>query len=221
MRRLGTTIAAAVALATAATLFVTPASATPSAGGPITLPSAPSDEGAITVADPNATDPLIAKWDPYVRLSGGQYVINAPESVVLADSDGYAQAARIVAKTNSTLTADGFGSPSISKPLLGGSSGSKIASAGSHGSATSYWWGWSIWLDHWATGRLTAVFNTAAAASGLTAAIMAWTGVGGGLAAVIAGVLWAGGAVFSLCDWNDRGINYKYVNGVGSVCWAR
>ncbi|WP_456819347.1 hypothetical protein [Cellulomonas sp. URHB0016] len=213
--RVSSIAAVVVAAVTAATLTALPASASgPSAGGSITSPSAPA-EGNYEATDPNATPAFIAKWDPYVTLSGNRFVIAAPDSVVMADPEGYAQAADLVSKTNAST---------IVNPLRKATSGKTILATGSHGGGTVHWWGYSLWLDNVAVTRLQAALAGGATAAGTAALLTSWTGIGGMSGGAITAVLGIGAGVLTACNWNGNGINIHaewLTVFPASWCWAR
>lgn len=90
-----------------------------------------------------------------------------------------------------------------------------------HGGVHRHWWGFTFWLDEWATNRLQAIVDTGAGAAWVAAELTSWTGIGGLSASAIAALLALTGGIVWLCDWNDRGINFEHVWGGPSWCWPR
>ena len=185
----------------------------------LTRPEAEVDQSALDQA-------VIARFDPYVTYAEGtRYVLNAPADVVAADPAGYAAAQATIANTNATLAQVTGLKPNGSNLSSARATGKSVSGdfLGTHGSASTHWWGVSVYLDHWATGRLAAVITVGAAASTVAALVTSWTGIGGLSAGGIAAILALGVSVIKACDWNDRGIgmHLEWVTVPLSWCWAR
>ena len=90
-----------------------------------------------------------------------------------------------------------------------------------HGGVHRHWWGFTFWLDEWATNRLEAAIATGSGAAWVAAELTSWTGIGGLSAGAIAALLALTGGAVWLCDWNGRGINFEHVWGGPSWCWPR
>lgn len=91
-----------------------------------------------------------------------------------------------------------------------------------HGGVHRHWWGWTIWIDHWATVKLQGLLYGGAAAAAIAAEFTSWTGIGGLTGGMIAAILGAAGwAVSYVCDWNGRGVNFEHIKGGPTWCWPR
>lgn len=90
-----------------------------------------------------------------------------------------------------------------------------------HGGVHRHWWGWTIWIDNYATGKLQKLFWAGAGAAAIAAEFTSWTGIGGVTAGMIGAILGAIGAFLGVCNWNGRGINFEHVWGGATWCWAR
>ncbi|MGY4643635.1 hypothetical protein [Cellulomonas sp. URHB0016] len=218
-RSISTVVAGTIAAAITLSLSVTAAQAAgPAAGGRITSPSAPSESQSFVVPDPNASPALISKWDPYVTLDGGVYVLTAPASVTAADPAGYADVIAVLARTNAT-----YGSV-LSNPLNNPTGGKTIRSSGPHGSFTMEWWGASIYLDHYATGQVTTALSLGAGVNTVAALIVKATSAFLPWAKAAAVALGLTGQIIKACDWNGNGVGLHveiYTAIPMSWCWAR
>jgi len=158
-----------------------------------------------------ASQALIAKYDKYVSIKGEKYVFSAPAGAPQADK---AEILSAVATANKSVSASiGTFAPSRGAQFF--------SSTTAHGGTNFHWWGYTIWLDKWATGRLEALVATGSGASWVAAELTSWTGIGGLGAGAIAALLAATGGVIWLFDWNNNAINFECLYVGESWVWAR
>jgi hypothetical protein len=173
------------------------APAAPGAGAASSVTAA--EDSTSTFTQPGLTSEIIARFDRYVHLVGGEYQVSAPWSVLVADPAGAQQVRAAVKIANAELTA-GEATPA------GSSSKTR------HGSITVHWWGAQMNLDAYLTGKLEAVL---AGGAGLAEVVSLLLGAGGITAPVslvtglAAATLAIGAATVAFCS-NSRGIKiYK------------
>jgi uncharacterized protein YraI len=96
------------------------------------------------------------------------------------------------------------------------------ADAGGHGGVTKHWWGFTLWIDHGATGRLEALIAAGAGIAAVAAELTSWTGIGGVSGAGIAALLALGAGAIHLCDWRENGVNFHVTYfPQAAACWPR
>jgi chitodextrinase len=178
---------------------ITSADAAPAAAGARAAGSVTAAEGSTSsVTQPGLTPAIIARFDRYVHLAGGEYQVSAPSSVLAADPAGARQVRAAVTIANAELAA-GEATPAGS------------TSKARHGSLTQYWWGWELKLDAYATGKLVALLEGGAALAALISFLMAIgvvTSPGVIVTGIAAAILALGAATISFCS-NSRGVKIK------------
>lgn len=156
---------------------------------------------------------LIAKVDRYVKLDRNRkFVLNVPASVAAADPAAFAEATEAINLANA-----------VQLPANADVQDGTVTVLASHGGFSSHWWGFTVWLDHWATGRLVAGVAAGSGAAWVAAELTAWTGIGGLSGGAIAALLALGAGGILVCDWNDNGINI-HIATIPTVvvwCWPR
>ncbi|MCT1657434.1 hypothetical protein [Brevibacterium luteolum] len=186
---------------------VSTVSQTPSADGP-------GNDSKVTSAE-GLSDELIDKYDPYVSQNDkGTYSLSLPTGKTFPESE-VELVEKAIEKTNSEVE-----KISSSAEATQADDGNLVVQK-SHGGFKSHWWGFEVWLDNYAVGKVQKMLAAGAGVSGLAAAIMSWTGVGGGVAGVIAGAFAAAGGIAELCNWSDKGISIKRPHVGPVVCWPR
>jgi chitodextrinase len=179
---------------------ITSADAAPAAAGARAAGSVTAAEGSTSsVTQPGLTPAIIARFDRYVHLVGGEYQVAAPSSVLAADPAGARQVRAAVTIANAELAA-GEATPAGS------------TSKARHGSISTHWWGVQMNLDAYLTGKLEAVL---AGGAGVAEVVSLLLGAGGitAPAALVTGLAAAtlaiGAATVAFCS-NSRGIKiYK------------
>jgi hypothetical protein len=171
-------------------------------------------------ANEGITEGIIEKYDEFVEVdANGEFVLNLPEGyeasaeeVRLVESS-IAESNRVALEQSATerAEADAF----VSDQAV------STASAAASGGFAAHWWGVEVWLNGAATDQLNKILVAGGGVSALTAAILSWTGVGGGVAGVIAGAFAAGAGVANLCNWNDNGISIRSPHVGPVICWPR
>lgn len=217
------------AVAVSATMLT----ATTPAGAAIAAPSSLSTAGVATADASPSTGvgyngesvdaALVAKFDRYVWYSetASRYTISVPAAVAKADAAGTATARAAVRAANHASLTGSYQVVSRGQVVTSHGLSLQAPTYGKHGGISKHWWGISLWLDHWATGRLRAILATGGGIAAVAAALTSWTGVGGISGGAIAAILAFGSAALWLCDWHDRGVTLNaYIIG-GVTCWPR
>ncbi|MFB9775512.1 hypothetical protein [Brevibacterium otitidis] len=185
-----------------------------STAGQTVSASGASNNSKVTSAE-GLNDKLIQKYDPYVTQNKqGAYALNLPKGKTFPQSE-VQLVEKAIEKTNSELKK--ISSSAEAKQTEGGN----FIVQKSHGGFKAHWWGFEVWLDNYAVGQTQKILAAGAGVSGLTAAIMSWTGVGGAVAGVIAGAFAAAGGIAGLCNWSNKGISIKKPHIGPTICWPR
>jgi hypothetical protein len=178
---------------------ITSADAAPAARGVGAASSVTAAEDSTsTFTQPGLTSEIIARFDRYIHLVGGEYQVSAPWSVLVTDPAGAQQVRAAVKIANAELTA-GEATPA------GPSSKTR------HGSITQYWWGWELKLDAYAADKLVDLLEAGASLAGLISLLMTIgvvTSPGAVVSGIAAAILALGAAAVSLCS-NSRGVKIK------------
>ncbi|RLZ04401.1 hypothetical protein CWC38_00480 [Kocuria tytonicola] len=213
----GIALAAAVALGSLPAAHAQPAPAEQASAAAVSQAlSADAASGNASVTSVEGLDEkLIAKYDPYVTVDAqGAYTLNLP-----AGQDFPASEVELVKKAISQANADQKQAMDSGAATRDGDG--HVGAQASHGGFKAHWWGVELWLDNYAVGQAQKILTAGAGVSALAAAIMSWTGLGGGVAGVVAGAFAAAGGIAGLCNWNDKGISIKKPHVGPVVCWPR
>jgi len=214
----GIVLAAAVALGSLSAAQAQPVAAdqapTSAEASPALLADAAHGNATVTSTE-GLDEQLVAAYDPYVTADAqGIYTLNLP-----AGQDFPASEVQVVQKAIAQANTDQ--KQAMDSGTASRAAGGQVSAQASHGGFTSHWWGVELWLDNYAVGQAQKILTAGAGVSALAAAIMSWTGVGGGAAGVVAGAFAAAGGIAGLCNWSDNGISIKKPHVGPVVCWPR
>lgn len=177
-------------------------------------------ESELVGANEGITEDIVERYDEFVDVTdSGEFVLNLPEGY-----DADAEELRLVEASiteSNQVAAEQSATDRAAVEEFASGPGMATMSAAATGGFSAHWWGVEVWLNGPATDNLNKLLGAGAGVSALTAAIMSWTGVGGGVAGVIAGAFAAGAGVANLCNWNDNGISIRKPHIGPVVCWPR
>lgn len=148
---------------------------------------------------------------PYVHYGGNSIVLNAPESVRK--------------QINAELLADlEAGLDGINRHIKEGiltvdfvrESRYAVRDAGVN-SVTPYWWGYNIKLSNDTFNRLSAIGFASAGAAGIIATIPGAAPIAGTIAGILGGLT----GLLQPCNWNNRGVQIRFMFVGVNHCWPQ